>query len=107
MGYSIPNMSSSGGIEEIGAAVASQVSYFWAGILFFVFCSIWGVGYFSQERRVGAGNSAMWAAIAGLITTSGSFILFLYDNLVTIDVCIISVIITIISAAAFLISPRY
>lgn len=106
MSYEIPNLSTSGGIETIGAEVARQVNFVWSGILFFVFMGIWGAGYFAQERKVGAGNAAMWAAISGLITTTGAFILFLYDNLVPLETIIISIIITIIAAAAFIISER-
>lgn len=106
MVYEMPNLSTSGGIEVVGAEVARQVNFFWSGILFFVFMVVWGVGYFSQERRVGAGNAGMWAAIAGLITTSGGFVLFLYDNLVGLETIIISLILTILATAAFLLSER-
>lgn len=54
----------------------------------------------------------MWGAIAGLITTTGAFILFLYDMtntsivLLNIEVVLICVVVTIILAFGFLLSER-
>lgn len=60
-------------------------------ILFFEFMVIAIGGSFANARRVGFTNLSMWFAIAGLITTTSAFILFLVDgiiNLVTLGVCV-------------------
>lgn len=106
MVYELPNLSTSGGFEVVGAEVARQVPFVWSGILFFLFIGIWSAGFFAQERRNQPGNAAMWAAISGLITTTGGFFLFLYDNLVPLETIVIALIITIISAVAFILSER-
>lgn len=106
MPYEMPDLSASGGIEIPGKELATQIPFFWEGILFLAFMVMWGAGYFSQERRVGAGNAAMWAAISALIATTAGFILFLYDGLVGLPSLVIMVVVTIIAAAAFIISER-
>lgn len=105
MTYTIPNLSGSGGIEEVGAGVAAQVVNAWTGILVMIFFVIWLAGYAIQDRRA-PGNAAMWAAISAFITTTGAFILFLYDNLVSLEIVILGVIISIGCSAAFIISSR-
>lgn len=109
----IPNMSNgSQGIEAIVAAEAAQINGLAAGILLLIFLVVLGAGYFAQERRVGAGNLLMWASIAGLITTTGAFILYLYDKvsmdiaIINIEVVMITLLITIVCAVAFLLSMR-
>lgn len=110
--YTLPNMTNgSQGIEAILAYDASQVSWIAGGLLFLVYCVILGVGYFAQERRTGAGNIFMWASISGLITTTGAFILFLYDlasgtSLINIEIVMICVIVTIVCSFAFILSNR-
>ena len=107
MVYTIPNFTdTSQGIEGIMIAETTQLPGLVPGILFLIFAVILGAGYFAQERRTGAGNLPMWAAIAGLITTTGGFMLFLMDGLVGIETIIISLIITIVSAFAFLVMER-
>lgn len=106
MTYAIPNVTGTGGAEDILRAEAAQIPALPGAILFFIFIVIAGAGYYSQERKTGAGNFPMWGAIAGLITTAGSFALFLYDNLVNIETMIISLVVTIIFAFFFLVSER-
>ena len=106
MPYELPNFTNNTGIEEILQYGSNQVPFLAPAILFMIYIVILVGGYFAQERRVGAGNFLMWASISGLITTTGAFILYLYDNVVSIQVVLICVIITIISAFAFLISSR-
>ena len=113
MVYSLPNLSNgSQGIESIVGYEVSQVPGFTAGILLLIWVVIMGAGIFTGERRTGAGNVFMWAAISGLITTTGAFILFLYDMtnsgivLINIEVVIICMLVTIVSAFAFLVSDR-
>lgn len=112
--WEILNLSnSSTGLEGILAAEAAQINGLAAGLLFLVYMVLLGAGYFAQERRTGAGNLLMWASISGLITTTGAFILYLYDvtnpsvALINIEIVLICVVVTIISAFAFLLSERY
>ena len=112
--YAIPNFTNgSQGIESIIGAEAVQVPILVPSILFFIFVIIMGVGFFSQQRRTGAGNLPMWGSIAGLITTTGSFILYLYDNIalqnsviINIQTITISLAVTIMFALVFVLSDR-
>lgn len=109
MAYSLPptNLTNgTQGIEAIIAYEATQIPQFMPMILLMVYVVIAGVGYFSQERREVRGNLAMWCAISGLITTTLSFILFLYNGLINIQTVVICVVVTILSVAAFLFSGR-
>lgn len=106
MPYDILNFTDTGGIEEILIKESQQIPALWPALLFFIYAVILGVGFYSQDRRTGAGNLAMWSAIAGLITTAGSFVLFLFDNMINIEVVIICLVVTIISAFFFLVGER-
>lgn len=106
MVYVFPNTSSAGGIPELLANESGQVPGLAAGILFFIYVVILSAGYFSQERRTGAGNFAMWSAISGLITTTGSFALFLFDGIVNLQVIVICVVVTMVSAVFFIVGER-
>jgi hypothetical protein len=107
MVYSLPNWTgNAGGIEVLMAEGSRQYPGFAMGILAFIYIVILGAGYFAQDRKVGAGNMAGWASVSGLITTTLSFILFLYDNIVSIDVVITFMIISILTALIFLITNR-
>lgn len=113
MVYTLPNLTNgSQGIESIIAYETTQLPGMMAGLLFLIYIAILGAGYFAQERRTGAGNIAMWSAISGLITTTGAFTLFLYDIsnsglvLINLEVVIICMLVTIVSAFFFLIGDR-
>lgn len=106
MAYALPNFTNTSGIEEVLQYGSQQVPILVPGLLFMIYIIILVSGYFSQERKTGQGNFLMWASIAGLITTSGAFMLFLYDNLVNMQTIMVCVVITIISAFAFLINQR-
>ena len=106
MAYSLPEFTNTTGMEEVLQYGSQQVPFLAPGILFLVYIVILVSGYFAQERKTGAGNFLMWASISGLITTTGAFMLFLYDNLINIQTIMICVVVTIISAFAFLINQR-
>lgn len=108
MPYTIPTNLTNGstGLEQLLIYEAGQVPFLMPGILFSIFIIILSAGYFSQDRRIGEGNFPMWCAIAGLITTTGAFILFLYQNLLNLEVLIICVIITILSMLWLFLSER-
>lgn len=100
------------GIESIIAAESAQIPILVPGILFFIFMIIAGSGFFAQDRRVGTGNLPMWLSISGLITTTGAFILYLYDSvntgivLLNIYTVLICVVVTILSTLVFFLSER-
>lgn len=110
MVYTLPNLSNyTTGMEGLVIAETSQIPQIAGAILFFIYVIILGVGYSQQEKRTGAGNLAMWSSIAGLITTTGGFILLLDDNLFSaslLGIVLISVLVTIVSAIWFLTSER-
>lgn len=104
--YILPtNLTSPDGLV---GSINSNVPYFSSFLLFFVFLLIMLSGYFSKARREGSersGNLPMWGSISGLITSTGSYILFLSDKgLVNLMNVIISVVVTIIMTAWFLFS---
>lgn len=102
----LPNGSNGSDIGQIILWESQQIPFLFPGILLLIFFVIVGSGYFSQERRIGRGNFPMWCAIAGLITTSGAFILFLYDGLVGLETVIICVVVSIVCALWFLLSSN-
>lgn len=106
MPYDILNFTDTGGIDEIVIKESQNIPALMPALLVLIYVIILGVGFYSQERRTGAGNLAMWSSIAGLITTAGSFVLFLADNMINIEVVIICLVVTIISAFLFLVGER-
>lgn len=106
MAYALPNFTNSSGMEEVLQYGSQQVPLLAPALLFMIYIIILVSGYFAQERKTGAGNFLMWSSISGLITTTGSFMLFLYDNLVNIQTIMVCVIVTIVSAFAFMINQR-
>lgn len=107
MAYTLPPndlTNGSQGIEQLFIYTSQQVPFLMPGILLFLFFVILGSGYFFQDRRVGRGNFPMWCAIASFITTTGAFFLFLYDNLINIEILVIGVSLTIICAMWFMLS---
>lgn len=106
MTYALPNFTNTTGMEEVLQYGSQQVPFLAPGILLMIYIVILVSGYFSQERKTGNGNFLMWASISGLITTTGAFMLFLYDQIVNIQTILVCVVVTIISAFAFLINQR-
>lgn len=105
MPYSIPNITNgTTGLEDLLVSTSGQVSALANGILIFIFLTILGSGYYSQERRTGRGNFPMWVAIAGLITTTASFILYLVPGIIGLESIVIGVAITIIGSLWFMLS---
>lgn len=94
------------GIEALAVYLSQEVPFLVPGILIFVFFIIMGAGYFAQDRKTGRGNLPMWAAISALITTTGSFVLFMIEGLVNLEVIIIAVMVCIMSAMWFLLSAN-
>jgi len=108
MAYTLPptNLTNASGFDSIIIYTSQQVPILIPLILLFIYVTIMGVGYFSMERRKGYGNISLWSAIAGLITTTGSFILYLYEGLVNLEVIIICMLITFLSAMFFIFSSK-
>lgn len=102
-----PNLTNgSQGIEAILLYEAGQIDIFMPMLLLFIYVVIATGGYMAQDRKEGRGNLAQWCAIAGLITSVASFILFLYNGLVNIETVVIVVVVTIISVVFFMFSAR-
>lgn len=105
MPYSLPNITNgSSGIEQLLIYESQQVSSFVPMLLFFFFAVIAGAGIYSQERRVGRANVPMWLAIAGFIVSIGSIILYLIPGFVSLEVLIITMVLTIVFTMWFLLS---
>lgn len=107
MAYELPNFTgNTGGIEALLVGGSRQTPIFMGAILFFLYVAIAGAGFFIQERKTGHGNLSMWGAIAGLIVSTGAFFLLLYDGIVSLEIVVILMIVTILFAFFFLISTR-
>ena len=78
--------------------LSTQVPLLFPGILVLIWFAIMGAGYASQERRTGRGNIAIWASVSSLITTTGAFILFLYNGIIGLETVIIFVVVSIFTA---------
>lgn len=96
MPYSMPGNLTS--VEEFIVYESSQIDILMPMILTFVFFTIAVSGHYSQERRVGRSNIAMWFSVAGLVTSTGAIILFLYPGIVNLTTVIISVVISFVCA---------
>lgn len=107
MAYALPNFTNNTGMEEVLQYGSQQVPILAPVLLFMVWIIIAVSGYYSQQRQsVGGGNFLMWASIGGLITTTGAFFLFLYDNIVNLQTITLFVVITILSVFGWFISDR-
>lgn len=109
MAYTLPPANFTNGSQGLEALIiyeVQQVPLLGPGLLLFVFFIIFGAGYFSQERKVGRGNFPMWLSIAGLITTTGGFVLFLYSGIINLETIIICMVLTILFSLWFLMTSR-
>lgn len=94
-------------LDKFVAIVSTNVPILPNLLLVGVFLTILLGGYFSKSRREGekAGNFPLWMAIAGLITTTGAFILYMADGIVNITSVVICVSVAIISAMWAMFTP--
>jgi hypothetical protein len=99
--YNITNESQ---IDKILINLAGNVPSLFPMLLVFEFMVIALGGAFANQRRVGYTNISMWFAIAGLITSTSAFILFLVNGLITLPTLSICVTITILSVLWFMFS---
>jgi hypothetical protein len=107
MPYTLPSINltnQSNGLEQLFIYEATQVDILIPSLLFFIFVSIMAGGYYSQQRRLGEGSLSMWSAIAGYITSILSFVLFLYNGLISLNTVIIIMAITFLCTIWFLLS---
>lgn len=74
--------------------------------LIFIFGLIFIGGFLSQKRRTGFGDASMWATVAGLGTTMIALLLSMISGLVSIEILIITIVITILSAFWLFMSNR-
>lgn len=104
--YDLPNLSNASGLEDLFIYEASQVDFLIPGILFFIFIIIASTGYFAQKRQGERGNMPMWLSIASFITTTGGFMLFLYNGIVNLPTIIIMMVITILLGIWFFLDDK-
>lgn len=84
--------------EQLIAYESGQVPILWPCILFVIYLIIAVGGYMTQQRKVSRANFAIWSAIAGLIVTTGAFVLFFIPGAMNIETLSICVTVTIVSA---------
>lgn len=78
------NITNSTNIDEILVNLSSNVPSLFPMLLFFEFIVIAVGGAFANSRRTGFTNISQWSAIAGLVTTTTGFILFLVNGLISL-----------------------
>jgi len=103
MTYTIPNSTDP---MNYLVQLSTQVPILMPLLLFLIWLVVLGAGYFSQERRTGRGNITMWAAISGYMSTTIAFILFLIPGLISLEVVVIFVIISILSTIGFFFNSK-
>lgn len=87
--------------DLIFTSIASQVPILFPSLLFFEFCIIAIGGTFANQRRVGYSNISMWFSIAGLVTSTTAFILFMVDGLINMATLGVVIAVTIASVLWF------
>ena len=78
------NITNSTQADQILINMSSQIPLMFPMLLFFEFMVIAIGGSFSNQRRIGYTNIPMWSAIAGLVTSTTAFILFMVDGIISI-----------------------
>lgn len=105
MPYELPS-NTTNTLEELLAYQSGQIPILWPMILLLIFVTILGSGYVYLEKKTGKGRFSMWFAIAGLITTTLAFILFLIPGLINLEVVSICVIVSVVGGLWFLFSAE-
>lgn len=95
------NITNETSIDRIMINIAQNVSILFPMLLFFEFMVIALGGTFANQRRVGYSNISMWFAIAGLVTSTTAFILFLVDGLINLATLGVVIAVTLASVLWF------
>ena len=104
--YQLANFTNSSGLEAPFIYITGQVATFPNLLLLFVYVITAGATFGFQDRRIGRANMAMASSVAGLITTTGAFVLFSFTGLVNLDAVIITLVVTIVSTIWFFFSDN-
>ena len=96
------NITNATGLDGILVNLASNVPQLFPMILLFEFLVIGLGGSFATSRKTGYTNLLMWFAIAGLVTSTSAFILFLVDGIIPLTILSIVVAISILFAGLFI-----
>lgn len=92
--------------SQLAVGLSSALPRLSLSILILIYIVITLAGYMSEERQKGRARFAFWLTIAGLITTTISFIMFLIDGLIGLEIIISCMAITFLSAMAFFVATR-
>lgn len=92
--------------ENLLVQTSQQVQVLFPLILLFEFLVIALFGMYSNKRQTGYSNVPMWMSIAGLVTTTSSFFLYLVPGLIPLAVPITTMAITFVCALWFLLSEN-
>lgn len=85
-------------LEQLLADQSMQIPLLWPFILFFIFVVLAGSGFIYLESRARRASLPVSCSVAGLITTTLAFILFLIPGLIGLETLVVTVIISIASA---------
>jgi len=99
-----PNITNgTAGIDQVLVYESGQVPFLIPGLLFFIMVVIMAGGYYHQERK-GKGNGPMWLSISSFVVGVLAFILFLIPGMISLEMLVIFVAISICAALFFLLS---
>jgi len=93
-------------IAEAGRDVISHAAWLPNLLLLFTFLLIMLMGATGSRRLTGMTNVPQWAAIAGLVTSTISFLLYSVEGIVSITTVTICISVTILSTLFYLVSEQ-
>lgn len=103
MVYNITAINSTG-LDTVYQGIFALNPWLMPTILFFEFIVILLSGVYAQNRRIGFSNVPMWGTIAGLVTTTSGFILTAISGVIDPLTLTLSISVTILCAAIFLLT---
>lgn len=107
--YTLPQYSGvnfTQGADKLLIYVAQQVPFFVPLLLTSFFFIIALSGFMIQKKTEGKGDGIMWIAIGMFMTMILSFILFLIEGLITLEIMIAVLSLTIIAGIVFFLDKK-
>jgi len=96
--YDVPEMNGTG-FDEVLTEVATEVNVFFPTLLVFIFGLVFITGYRKQRLTSGTADVPLWATIASICSTVVALILANGANLISLEILVVNVIITILFAS--------
>lgn len=98
----LPVLNTTNGLDQVLRTVQEEVSLFIPMLLIFIYVVIFITGYKKQKEESGNGDMAQWAVVSGIVTSIVALILSMGTNIISLQVLVITIAITILSAIWFI-----